>query len=65
LGQKTHPIGVRVGIIRGWESNWFEKKSYAPKLKEDNDIRTYVKTRLRSAAVSRIVIDLEPQRMLL
>jgi len=57
LGQKTHPIGVRVGIIRGWESNWFEKKSYAPKLKEDNDIRTYVKTRLRSAAVSRIVID--------
>jgi len=57
LGQKTHPIGIRVGIIRGWESNWFEKRSYAPKLKEDQEIRSYVKTRLRNAAVSRIVID--------
>lgn len=57
MGQKTHPIGIRVGIIRGWESNWFEKKSYATKLKEDQEIRSYVKTRLRNAAVSRIVID--------
>ncbi|GJQ33217.1 MAG: 30S ribosomal protein S3 [Ignavibacteriaceae bacterium] len=57
MGQKTHPIGIRVGIIRGWESNWFEKRSYATKLKEDQDIRSYVKTRLRNAAVSRIVID--------
>ncbi len=57
MGQKTHPIGIRVGIIRGWESNWFEKRSYAPKLKEDQEIRSYVKTRLRNAAVSRIVID--------
>jgi len=57
LGQKTHPIGIRVGIIRGWESNWFEKKSYATKLREDQEIRSYVKTRLRNASVSRIVID--------
>jgi small subunit ribosomal protein S3 len=57
LGQKTHPIGIRVGIIRGWESNWFEKKSYAGKLKEDDQIRTYVRRRLKSASVSRIVID--------
>jgi len=57
LGQKTHPIGIRVGIIRGWESNWFEKRSYATKLKEDQEIRSYVKTRLRNASVSRIVID--------
>ncbi len=57
MGQKTHPIGIRVGIIRGWESNWFEKRSYATKLKEDQDIRSYVKTRLRNASVSRIVID--------
>lgn len=57
MGQKTHPIGIRVGIIRGWESNWFEKRSYATKLKEDQEIRSYVKTRLRNAAVSRIVID--------
>lgn len=57
MGQKTHPIGIRVGIIRGWESNWFEKRSYATKLKEDQEIRSYVKTRLRNASVSRIVID--------
>jgi len=57
LGQKTHPIGIRVGIIRGWESNWFENKSYAVKLKEDDQLRTYVRRRLKSASVSRIVID--------
>ncbi|GAB1350336.1 30S ribosomal protein S3 [Ignavibacteriales bacterium] len=57
MGQKTHPIGIRVGIIRGWESNWFENKSYAVKLKEDDQLRTYVRRRLKSASVSRIVID--------
>jgi small subunit ribosomal protein S3 len=38
LGQKTNPIGLRVGKIRGWESNWFESKSYATKLKEDKEL---------------------------
>ncbi|MCA0389200.1 MAG: 30S ribosomal protein S3 [Bacteroidetes bacterium] len=57
MGQKTHPIGIRVGIIRGWESNWFENKSYAVKLKEDDQLRSYVRRRLKSASVSRIVID--------
>jgi len=57
LGQKTNPIGLRVGTIRGWESNWFESKSYAAKLKEDKDIRMYVRQRLTRAGVSRIVIN--------
>jgi len=57
LGQKTHPVGIRVGIIRGWESNWFEKKSYATKLKEDDQLRGYIKKRLKSASISRIIID--------
>jgi len=57
LGQKTNPIGLRVGKIRGWESNWFEKGSYAAKLKEDSDIRNYVRNRLKKAGVSRIVIN--------
>jgi len=57
LGQKTHPIGIRVGIIRGWESNWFEKKSYATKLKEDDQLRGYIRKRLKSASISRIIID--------
>ena len=57
MGQKTHPIGIRVGIIRGWESNWFEKKSYSTKLKEDDQLRGYIRKRLKSASISRIIID--------
>jgi small subunit ribosomal protein S3 len=57
LGQKTNPIGLRVGIIRGWDSNWYENKSYAPKLKEDERLRSYVRSRLKKAGISRIVID--------
>ncbi len=57
MGQKTNPIGLRVGTIRGWESNWFEEKSYATKLKEDKDIRNYVRQRLTKAGVSRIIIN--------
>lgn len=57
MGQKTNPIGLRVGIIRGWDSNWYEKKSYATKLKEDNKLRAYVRNRLTKAGISRLVID--------
>jgi small subunit ribosomal protein S3 len=57
LGQKTHPVGLRVGIIRGWDSNWYENKSYAVKLKEDHRLRDYVRNRLKKAGISRIVID--------
>ncbi|MEP0861366.1 MAG: 30S ribosomal protein S3 [Ignavibacterium sp.] len=57
MGQKTNPIGLRVGVIRGWDSNWYEKKSYAPKLKEDSKLRAYIRNRLKKAGISRIVID--------
>lgn len=57
MGQKTNPIGLRVGVIRGWDSNWYEKKSYAPKLKEDSKLRSYIRNRLKKAGISRIVID--------
>jgi len=57
LGQKTHPIGFRVGINRGWESNWFEKKSYTGKLLEDDKLRSYIKSRLEKAGISRIIIE--------
>ncbi len=57
MGQKTNPIGLRVGIIRGWESNWYENKSYASKIKEDEKLREYVRNRLKKAGISRIVID--------
>lgn len=57
MGQKTNPIGFRVGIIRGWESNWYESKSYASKLLEDKKLRSYIENRLVKAGVSRIVIN--------
>ncbi len=57
MGQKTNPIGFRVGIIKGWESNWFENKSYAPKLIEDHKLRLYIRKRLQNAGVSAIKID--------
>lgn len=57
MGQKTNPVGFRVGVIRGWDSNWYENKSYALKLKEDVKLRDYVRNRLKKAGISRIVID--------
>jgi len=57
LGQKVNPIGFRVGINRGWESNWYESGSYAEKLNEDKKLRMYIRNRLKKAGVSRIIID--------
>jgi small subunit ribosomal protein S3 len=65
LGQKTNPVGLRVGIIRGWDSNWYENKSYAPKLKEDQKLRTYIRSRLKKAGISRIVIDRTSKNIIL
>lgn len=57
MGQKTNPVGLRVGVIRGWDSNWYEQKSYAEKLKEDRQLRLYIRQRLKKAGISRIIID--------
>ncbi|QHS62446.1 30S ribosomal protein S3 [Chitinophaga agri] len=58
MGQKTNPIGNRLGIIRGWDSNWYGgKKDYATKLIEDNKIRTYLNARINKGGISRIVIE--------
>ncbi|MHB1922027.1 MAG: 30S ribosomal protein S3 [Chitinophagaceae bacterium] len=58
MGQKTNPIGNRLGIIRGWDSNWYgSKKDYASKLIEDNKIRTYLNARINKGGISRIVIE--------
>jgi len=65
LGQKTHPVGFRVGVIRGWDSNWYENKSYAPKLLEDVKLRAYVRNRLKKAGISRIVIDRTSKNIIL
>jgi small subunit ribosomal protein S3 len=63
VGQKTNPIGLRVGIIRGWDSNWFERDSFDQKLAEDIMLRNYLRTRLKKANVSRIVIDRTRKRI--
>jgi len=65
LGQKTNPIGLRVGVIRGWDSNWYENKSYSSKLKEDDKLRQYVRNRLKKAGISRIVIDRTSKNIIL
>tara|TARA_R110002073_G_scaffold336208_1_gene530894 strand:- start:27056 stop:27784 length:729 start_codon:yes stop_codon:yes gene_type:complete len=57
MGQKTNPIGNRLGIIRGWESNWFGGKNYGDKIAEDFKIREYIRARLTKASVSRIIIE--------
>ena len=57
MGQKTNPIGLRLGIIRGWESNWYGGKSFEAKLVEDNKIRKYLSVRLSKASVSKIGIE--------
>lgn len=65
MGQKTNPIGLRVGLIRGWNSNWYESKSYATKLKEDEKLRSYVRNRLKKAGISKIIIDRTSKNVIL
>ncbi|MBP7821515.1 MAG: 30S ribosomal protein S3 [Saprospiraceae bacterium] len=57
MGQKTNPIGNRLGIIRGWESNWFADKEYAANVVEDERIRVYLRARIQKGGISKIVIE--------
>jgi len=57
MGQKTNPIGNRLGIIRGWDSNWYGGRDFGDKIAEDHKIRRYLEARLSKAGVSRIYIE--------
>jgi small subunit ribosomal protein S3 len=57
MGQKVHPIGFRLGVIRSWESKWYEEKNYAKWLHEDIRLREFVKEKLGQAGISRIEIE--------
>ncbi|NBR82639.1 MAG: 30S ribosomal protein S3 [Flavobacteriia bacterium] len=57
MGQKTNPIGNRLGFIRGWDSNWYGGTDYGDKLAEDDKVRKYLYARLQKAVVSRIIIE--------
>lgn len=57
MGQKTNPIGIRLGIIRGWDSNWYGGNDYGDKIAEDYKIRKYIHARLAKASVSNVIIE--------
>ena len=57
MGQKVNPISNRLGIVRGWDSNWFGGKNFGDNILEDTQIRKYLNERLANASVSRIVIE--------
>jgi small subunit ribosomal protein S3 len=57
MGQKTNPISNRLGIIRGWDSEWYDIKNYSDKIVEDDKIRKYLNVRLAKASISKIIIQ--------
>ena len=57
MGQKVNPVGFRLGIIKGWDSNWYGGKDFADKLVEDEKIRKYINARIPKGGISRIVIE--------
>ena len=57
MGQKTNPIGFRLGIIKSWESRWFSEKDYSKLLQEDINIRKFLMKKLSSAGISKVVIE--------
>ena len=63
MGQKTNPIGLRLGINRDWDSVWFDEKKFASKLHEDIILRNYINNRLGHASISRIEISRTPKRV--
>ena len=57
MGQKVHPIGMRVGVIRDWDAKWYSDKNYAEFLHEDLQVRDHINTKLSDASISSIQID--------
>jgi small subunit ribosomal protein S3 len=65
MGQKVNPVGLRLGIIKGWDSNWFGGQNFSEKLIEDQKIRKYVYARIPKGGISRIVIERTLKRITL
>ncbi|MCZ6635847.1 MAG: 30S ribosomal protein S3 [bacterium] len=63
MGQKTHPTGIRLGIVKDWSSRWFAGRDFPELLKEDLMLRRYIKSRLQRASVSHIEIERAPKRV--
>ncbi|MDH4057293.1 MAG: 30S ribosomal protein S3 [Cyclobacteriaceae bacterium] len=65
MGQKINPVGFRLGIIRGWDSNWFGGKTFSDKLVEDQRIRKYVDARIPKGGIAKVVIERTLKRITL
>jgi small subunit ribosomal protein S3 len=65
MGQKINPVGLRLGIVRGWESSWYGGKNFAEKLVEDEQIRKYIAARIPKGAISKVVIERTLKRITL
>jgi small subunit ribosomal protein S3 len=65
MGQKVNPIALRLGIIKGWDSNWYGGKDFSDKLVEDHEIRKYIDARLARGGVSKVVIERTLKRITL
>lgn len=63
MGQKSHPIGLRLGIVKTWDSRWFAKRGYADMLQEDLLIKRYLKKRLYQAGISKITIERKGEKV--
>jgi small subunit ribosomal protein S3 len=65
MGQKINPIGFRLGIVKGWDSNWYGGKDFSNKLVEDHEIRKYIDARLPRGGISKVVIERTIKRITL
>lgn len=65
MGQKTNPTGLRLGIVRGWDSNWYSENNEPAILLEDTKLREYLEARLRNGGLSNVIIERTPKRILL
>ena len=63
MGQKTHPLGFRLGIVKDWRSRWYADRDFPRMLQEDEKIRTYLERRLAHAALSRVEIEQKPSKI--
>ncbi|MDA0193618.1 MAG: 30S ribosomal protein S3 [Bacteroidetes bacterium] len=65
MGQKVNPIGFRLGIVKGWDSNWYGGKNFSDKLVEDHEIRKYVYARIPKGGIARVIIERTLKRITL
>lgn len=65
MGQKVHPVGFRLGVIKGWDSAWFDSKNYSEKIVEDDKIRNYITARMPKGGISKVIIERTLKRITL